>query len=454
VDEGAEAPFCLHPDLPGALPTLASEEAVGGQLSCTGGGKLCSSLHAVAAKQRSVRLALSTRETPAGPPACCLQVAGLAEGYAGADLQALCTAAVMAAARRAAPALIELAEEEAAAGGAAAVTGPLPQGLPSGTGQVLAPAGQGGGGGGARFGVGQPAEGQPAEGQPAVGQPPQQQQQQGQALQQPPPQQPVQPQQQGREGQGALQQLLASVHVEPHDWWEALAAAPAPCSRRHGLAALSAGAARPLPPRLLPLLGPALRRALSVLHASGLPLPPAAATAAAAAVTAVAACAAAPEALPSGAGGGAAAAAPGCEGGHGGAAGLGAGAQQRSASAGGSGQFEALLCRLGAVLPSGAQAASDSSSCLGQPSSAPAGAQLPPALQGLPAQEVPLPHQPSSQQWPGVGGQGARACFVPCRVVLAGEGEMGQEQAAGAILKLLEGGVLSHMLLCGYRQGQ
>lgn len=75
--------------------------------------------------------------------------------------------------------------------------------------------------------------------------------------------------------------VLAGVRVRASDWREALAAAPEPCSRRQGLAALAADSAGPMPALLAPALLPGLAAALRVLHASGLPLSNAAASAAA-----------------------------------------------------------------------------------------------------------------------------------------------------------------------------
>jgi hypothetical protein len=74
---------------------------------------------------------------------------------------------------------------------------------------------------------------------------------------------------------------MQRVHVRAADWRNALLAAAEPCSRRQGLSALSAAAARPMPRHLVPVLLPALARLLQVLHSSGLPLPPEAACSAA-----------------------------------------------------------------------------------------------------------------------------------------------------------------------------
>jgi hypothetical protein len=156
--------------------------------------------------QRAAILRVHTRRWEA-PPAAALvdRVAAAAEGFAGADLAGLCTAAVMAAARRAAPAL-------------------------------LAHDGGAGGGDGA-----------------------------------------------GADGAARARPALEGLRVEARDWEEALAAAPAPCSRRDGLAGLVAEAARPLRHHAAPLLLPPLRRLLRALGDSSLPLPPAAAAAVAAA---------------------------------------------------------------------------------------------------------------------------------------------------------------------------
>lgn len=321
-----------------------------------------------------------------------LQVAGLAEGYAGADLQALCTAAVMAAARRAAPALIDLAEQQAAA---AAGSAPAP---PGGVQQQEQQQGgkeqqqqQQDWGGSAGLGAA-PAHAPSQQGVAAEGAA-------GGGLQE-------------QEREAALHSLLEGVHVEPRDWWEALAAAPAPCSRRHGLSALSAGAVRPLAPHLLPLLAPAVASVLRVLHSSTLPLPAAASTAVAAA----------------------------CQLGTRSSNGTEADAAgpSRSKACTATDAFAAILRQLGAVAapaspdgppgsqhlcsnPEGSGGAGLSTGALG---AAPTGAQY--GQEGGAAGSLAGPH----------GGSG---CWVPCRVLLAGEGERGQEAAAGAVLKLLEG---------------
>eukprot|EP00887_Chlorella_sp_A99_P007781 scaffold20.g7781.t1 len=266
-------------------------------------------------EQRAAILRVHTRHWQHPPPPALLQqVAAAAEGYAGADLQALCCAAVMAAARRVAPALLELAEGQA----------------------------------------GRPPRVEDRPQMPRLDSTVQQHQQQAQQ------------QEQECRQQRWRQQVLDGVRVEPGDWRAALAAAPAPCSRRPGLAALSAQAAAPLAPQLLPLVAAPLRALLAALHMAGLPLPAGAAAAARAAAD--------------------------------------AGSDPASSA------FEAALLREG-VLAGGEVA----------PSGASAG---PPAADST-----------GGEAEPPEGGQH----YQPCRLLLAGEGEQGQEAAAGAALRLLEG---------------
>jgi hypothetical protein len=247
-------------------------------------------------------------------------VAFRAEGFAGADLQALCTAAVMAAVRRSAPLLLEQAEREAEVAAAAPSS---PQG-----------------------------------------------QQQFEA-------------QKEEEQQLRRQQLLDGIEVQANDWKEALAAAPPPCSRRNGMAALAAEAAAPLQQHVLPLLAQPLARVLAALEAADLPLPPPAAAAASVA----------------------AAAAVSSE-------------QQQGAQA----ALAAVLLQHGALLP-------------------PANGHVSAAVASAPAPAIPR-EQPvelgergdEEQQLERLG-----RTYPPCRLLLWGEGEQGQEAAAGAVLKLLEG---------------
>lgn len=202
-----------------------------------------------------------------------------------------------------------------------------------------------------------------------------------------------------------LQRVLESVNVEPRDWWEALAAAPAPCSRRHGLSALSEGAARPVPAHLLPLLEAPVRAALRAVHSCALPLPPAAESAARAAASVAE-----------------------------GESGSATGAAATAAATAGEGVFASLLSQLGAVQPiAGSLAGAAGGSDAGALPLAP----HPPLAGGRPGPSAALV---DSRQQPADGSNaGRRGSCVPCRVLLAGEGERGQEQAAGAVLKLLEG---------------
>lgn len=77
----------------------------------------------------------------------------------------------------------------------------------------------------------------------------------------------------GGQGRSRLPAELQGLTVRAADWREALEQAPEPCARRQGLAALSAEAPRPMPGWLLRPLLPNLARLLAALHASGLPLP-------------------------------------------------------------------------------------------------------------------------------------------------------------------------------------
>ena len=184
-----------------------------------------------------------SRRWQKGPSNALLQrIAASTEGFAGADLQALCTAAVMAAVTRAAPTLVDhlcnTPEEQEQR---------------------------------------QPSQQQ----QPGK----QQQQQQGDSEQ---PQDQFdgrcnKMQHQGQEvrqqGEQLLlklpdklpQKLLEKLQVAALDWRAALAAAPLPCSARQNLSALSSGHARALPHNLVPLLLPALTRALRRIATAQLP---------------------------------------------------------------------------------------------------------------------------------------------------------------------------------------
>ena len=178
-----------------------------------------------------------------GPSNALLQrIAASTEGFAGADLQALCTAAVMAAVTRAAPTLVNhlcnTPEEQ-------------------------------------------------EQRQPSQQQQPSKQQQQQQGNSEQPQDQfdgrcnnmQHQGQEVRQQGEQLLlklpnklpQKLLEKLQVAALDWRAALAAAPLPCSARQNLSALSSGHARALPHNLVPLLLPALTRALRRIDTAQLP---------------------------------------------------------------------------------------------------------------------------------------------------------------------------------------
>lgn len=297
-------------------------------------------------EQRLAILRVHTGRWARPPPEPLLrQVAARAEGFAGADLQALCTAAVMAAVRRCSPLLLEQAEREA--GAVAATVGQAPPPL----------------------------------------MPPQARQAQQQ-----------QPQQQDEQERAALrQEVLDAIEVQPCDWREALAAAPPPCSRRHGMAALAAEAATPLQQHALPLLARPLAQLLTALHAADLPVPPPAAEAASAATAAAAAR---------------------------------AGGGEREAERH-DGQLQAalepLLLRHGALLPPPSQPAANGSDGGGWGAGPAVEAGKPSAAAAAAAADEEDEPRRLGRSYP------------PCRLLLWGEGEQGQEAAAGALLKLLDG---------------
>lgn len=280
--------------------------------------------------QRLAILRVHTRRWAAPPPEDLLQqVAARAEGFAGADLQALCTAAVMAAVRRSSPLLLEQVEKEAAA-------------APRAAGAV--------------------------------------------ALQH------SQRQLQQQEQQAARRHaMLDGITVQPCDWREALAGAPPPCSRRHGMAALEAEAAAPLQQYALPLLEQPLGQLLAALDAADLPLPPPAAEAAKMAAAAASA--------------DISRAKPGAEDND---------RQQQET-------LEAVLLKHAALLPPS-----------GQPTAAPGGS-AGGAAQGC-GQQAATTTADEEEQLLRIG-----RSYPPCRLLLWGEGEQGQEAAAGALLKLLDG---------------
>lgn len=327
---------------------------------------------------------MHTRSWGRPPPEALLrQVAACTEGYAGADLQALCTAAVMAAVRRAAPLLLELAEQEAGAGSGAA--GP-------------------GAGGGVAAGAAASSEAaaeHPQLQQAAAADHPQRHGQQEGA------------QQLSKRQEQQRQQLLDGIEVQAGDWRGALAAAPPPCSRRHGLSALAAEAAAPLQQQELPLVAAPLQQLLAALHAADLPLPPPAAAAAGAA----AAPPACTQPLQGSAGAGPAAAAA-----------AGPSTQQfGETSQHASTRLESILLEHGALRP----APSCAAAAAREPSPAAAGAaggskdRRAARLAALGDEEEQLDRLGRS--------------YPPCRMLLWGEGEQGQEAAAGAVLRLFDG---------------
>lgn len=237
----------------------------------------------------------------------------MAEGYAGADLAALCTSAVMAATRRMAPELFMAAE----------------RGAPG------------------------PAEGGIGESEAVGG---------------------TGTEDVGREVAPGLPEIV----VEVQDWMQAVATAPLPCSRRDASLGLIADATRPLPQHLAPLLMPALAETLHVLGKSALPLPSPVASCAAIATQA-----------------------------------------REGATNNGETSFQADLDSLeGAITSLGGigQALPDGSMLHSMNAAAPV-----PAPDQRPAQALHM--QPP---------------YAPRRLLLWGNGEWGQEYAAGAILRLFE----------------
>ena len=73
--------------------------------------------------------------------------------------------------------------------------------------------------------------------------------------------------------------LWFGEQVRLSDWRTALSRAPPPCSRRQGMSALAAASASPLPYHLAPLLLPALHRSILAVHESCMSLTASVATA-------------------------------------------------------------------------------------------------------------------------------------------------------------------------------
>ena len=211
------------------------------------------------------------------------RIAASTDGFAGADLQALCTAAVMGALTRAAPTLVDQLcdppedqeqrqPNQLQQQGAADQTQLHLQSQLSSTRQQ------------------QTEVTRSHRLQSHVAQPPSHGQQPlDQHTVQPscmhddrihqPSQQHTQPGPQQQQGQQLCkkmptrlsQNLVEKLRVKAIDWRTALAAAPLPCSARHHTAALSSGHARALPCYLVPLLLPSLAAALQSIAAAQLP---------------------------------------------------------------------------------------------------------------------------------------------------------------------------------------
>ena len=193
------------------------------------------------------------------------RIAALTEGFAGADLQALCTAAVMAAVSRTAPDLVDQLCDQA----------DDPCGVQQQDQEQQQPNKQG-----QQHGQEADEQQRKQEQQPArdsQGRHEQQHDQQHrqhvddllQSGQQAPLRQ--QQQQQGQLRRKLPGKLLEKLRVKALDWRAALAAAPLPCSARQNLSALSSGHAKALPDFLAPLLLPSIIRALQCIAAAQLP---------------------------------------------------------------------------------------------------------------------------------------------------------------------------------------
>ena len=230
-------------------------------------------------------------------------VASATEGFAGADLQALCAGAVMAAVHRTAPTLLQQLEQQSMAPQAGASAGPsdpldaaigvFPEtGATQNGGSSSEPSskqadGQTGSSGDERAETRASGEDQTGSDHEQQGAAQLQTEAQQESLQSHVPGSSItarDPETHAAVGAVAGTDeaaMLRGLRVQASDWREALAAAPEPCSRRQGLAALAADATRPLPACYAPALLPSLAAALQVLQASRLPLPAAAARAAA-----------------------------------------------------------------------------------------------------------------------------------------------------------------------------
>ena len=387
-------------------------------------------------EQRAAILKAHTRRWDPQPGSKVMEkIAGGTEGYAGADLAALCTAAVMNAVRRVAPELIEHTEalvdgrivgletytpekeeeeEDLRKSSEVKEAAQRKSNIKDGNEQLGEPFVVGNGG------------------------------KEAQNLDKTPPDAPV------RYPQKSV--VLPEIIVEPLDWDQALCDAPEPCSRREATHALAADLARPLAYHVAPLLLPALQQVLQSVGRSSLPLPVAVREATTAAVIArFGGCgvdaAARPTAIPS-----STAAVP------------------RSGSML---TFESSLIRLGAIQNPTPQHDTDMSTtllgnspeCMAEailPCSIPASTRQPTALslselsflseKILPSSppgtntDYVRPREKESESEAGAIGAASTwshstisMTHPPLRLLIAGCGESGQHEVAGAVLKLFGG---------------
>lgn len=358
-------------------------------------------------EQRAAILRAHTRRWDF-PPASELveRIAAATEGYAGADLAALCTSAVMHAVRRAAPELIERTEaladgrEESTLGninnrriqhpeavldldnnkdGGALQRGEATKGHDNENGAAAAEVDVLGRNKGDHDGTDIAAGAAPSVRPP-----------------------------------------LPEIVIESSDWDAALAAAPAPCSRRESTHALAADLARPLAHHIAPLLVPSLRHVLHALGKSSLPLPVAVrqATQAAAEIELE------------------------------GEATLvesrgEVSTDARSLTSDAMGKFEATLTRLGAVQHSPQQLLYRSEPTTTVPTplpSTPANLSEVPRATTTPSSGGADPQRPRHQldiPWSGLSG--ISVAHPPLRLLISGCGDSGQHEVAGAVLRLFGG---------------
>lgn len=245
----------------------------------------------------------------ADPPSAALlsKIAERTEGFAGADLQALCTSAVMAAAKRAAPSLIDqlCSEQVLVQHGHSRTQNAAFADQSEGCQQTneqqqqqvsdVQQQQQSSGGqqqqtdgelqqDGNQYQQQQSDDHQQQEKgdhqhlqqQQPIGSSQQdllqQQQQQLDQEQQQQQQQQQLRQQQQHSSAHTMDTPLAGLTVKACDWKAALAAAPLACSARQGQAALSSGQAKAVPSHLAPLLLPSLTQLLRCIAAAQLPV--------------------------------------------------------------------------------------------------------------------------------------------------------------------------------------